>query len=330
MTISEKAAIIHAFGAGIKIMIGTHNRPDGDAVGSALALYHVLCRDAGKEVMVCVDVVPTTLDSLPGSDRLLLWNQVPNHYQPDVFVALDCGTSSRLGEGYSFFLRSTLRINIDHHVSNDRYGDYNLVDPQAGATGEILYFLFKEMQQPLDLTTAACLYAAIASDTGSFRFTNTTAVTHRIAADLHDTGLDFFTLSQQLFDTRTPEEIRLLAGVLGTFELEDEGRIALMTIHQSMLDDHDILDAEAENYAGFARSVKGIQVAVLFREQKDVVRVSFRSRDDTDVNAIAQIFGGGGHKKASGAVIQGSLGHVKERVIQEISRFLSGSGGHGS
>ena len=329
MTISERTSIFDALARERKIMIGTHNRPDGDAIGSMLALAHVLGQSSHKEVIACVDAVPASLAFLPGAEKLVLWNQVPSEYKPDVFVALDCGTSSRLGEGYRFFIQSSLRINIDHHISNDYYADYNLVEPEAAATGEIIFKLLDEMNYSMDMHTAACLYAAMATDTGSFRFTNTTAETHRIAAALHDVGIDFFALSQQLFDTRTPDEIRLLASVLGSFELANEGRISVMTIQQSMMDDHEMMDAEAENFAGFARSVIGVSVAVLFREQNDSVRVSFRSRDDTDVNVIAQIFGGGGHKKASGAVVRGSLAEVREKVLKEVSDFLTGSESYG-
>ncbi len=330
MSKAERSSIIHALQSYKRIMIGTHSRPDGDAVGSVLALARVLGKNPGQEVVACVDQLPPGLAFLPGTDRLTLWPAVPEDFQPEVFVALDCGSAARLGDGYPYFVSARLRINIDHHISNDFYGDYNLIDPDAAATGEIIYFLLKEMKVPLSIQTAACLYAAIATDTGSFRFTNTTATTHRIAAELHETGLDCFALSQQLFDTRTPQEIRLLAAVLGTFDLALDGRVAILTIRQTMLDDHDILDAEAENYAGYARSVLGVQVAVLLREQADVVRVSLRSRDSTDVNAIAQLFGGGGHQKASGAVIRGTLEEVKERVLQTVADFLAGRETNGS
>jgi bifunctional oligoribonuclease and PAP phosphatase NrnA len=330
MAKAERSSIISALQSYKRIMIGTHSRPDGDAVGSVLALALVLCEDPLLEVTACVDQLPPALAFLPGADKLIFWEAVSEDYRPDVFVALDCGSASRLGDGYPYFVSASVRINIDHHISNDYYGDYNLVDPHAAATGEIIYFLLQEMGTAVNLATAACLYAAIATDTGSFRFTNTTATTHRIAAELHETGLDCFGLSQQLFDTRTPQEVQLLAAVLGTFELAHEGRVALLTIRQSMLDDHDILDAEAENYAGYARSVQGVQVAVLLREQKDVVRVSLRARDATDVNAIAQRFGGGGHQKASGAVVRGSLECVKERVLQTVVNSLAGRETDGS
>ena len=230
MMTDERSSIIHALQSHQKIMIGTHNRPDGDAVGSLLALARILQADPEREITACVDTLPPALAFLPGADQLIMWEDVPADYRPEVFVALDCGASSRLGDGYPFFVCAGLRINIDHHISNDYYGDYNLVDPQAAATGEIIYFLLEKMQVAVDTDTAACLYAAIATDTGSFRFTNTTSTTHRIVADLHDTGLDCFALSQQLFDTRTPDEIRLLGSVLATFELAENGRIAILGV----------------------------------------------------------------------------------------------------
>ncbi len=310
------------------IMIGTHERPDGDAVGSVLALANLLRQDPEKRIMACVDAVPVSMAFLPGADSLIEWSRVSEDTRPDIFVAVDCGTSTRLGKGYPFFIQASVRINIDHHISNDFYGDFNLVDPHASATGEILYRIIQEMDRPLDVSISTCLYAAIATDTGSFRYANTTSDTHRIAAELLQSGLNAFETNQLLFDTRSAEELHLLASVLSTFELALSGQVALLSIRQSMLDDHDIMDAEAENYAGFARSVRGVRVAVLLREQEELVRVSFRSRDDTDVNAIAQLFGGGGHRKASGAVIRGNLESVRQRVLDRIEAYLAGSESH--
>jgi phosphoesterase RecJ-like protein len=176
----------------------------------------------------------------------------------------------------------------------------------------------------MDTEIVACLYAAIASDTGSFRFTNTTAASHRIAAELHEQGFDFPEMSQRLFDTRTPQEMQLLAAILSTFELYAEGQISVMTVTMDMLSRMQTDESETENYAGYARSITGSRVAILFKEQKDVVRVSFRSRDLTDVHALAALFGGGGHKKASGAVLMGNLHDVKAAVLAKTEAFLRG------
>ncbi len=308
-----------------RIMLGSHDKPDGDAVGCLLALQIVLGRHMGKDVKACVDSVPVSLDFLPGAEHLIEWKQVAESFVPDVFVALDCGAAFRLGEGKPFFEEAKAKVNIDHHASNDYFGDFNYVDVSAAAAGEQVFKLIEEMGITMDKDAAACLYAAVATDTGSFRFSNTTAHTHRIAARLHDLGFDFPHLSQQLFDTRKPEEVKLLADVLGNFSLHHHGQIAVLTITKDMLEKYQVEEAEAENYAGYARSIDGVRVAVLFKEQKDhLVRVSFRSRDSTDVNEIAALFGGGGHKKASGSVIKGSLEQAKSKVICKVAAYLLG------
>lgn len=299
-----------------QFLLTAHTSPDGDSLGSLLA-FGLALQDLGKQVVLCVDSIPDSYRFLPGSTRLQLWSdQTPA--SPAVLIAIDCATPERLGGGQVYLTQAGRIINIDHHISNPGYGDINYVDPTAAAAGEQVFLVLEALGAVVTPPIATCLYAAIAADTGSFRYASTTPRTHRIAAALLSVGIDLEELNRNLFETRSLPQTRLLALALETLTISPGGKVAWAVVSLSMLAQAGLTDrdTDTEGMIGFVRAVEGVEVAMLFREQSEgVVRVGLRSRRDADVNALAAGFGGGGHRRAAGCTLEGSLDAVRERVV---------------
>lgn len=302
--------------------ITSHIRPDGDSIGSQLALKRILER-LGKEVIIVNhDPVPKIYDFLPGSESIK--QELPENKEFDVTFVLDSPEHSRLESSAETIRRAKVIINIDHHLGNERFGKYNYVDIKASAVGEQIYELTKVMDFKIDREIALGLYVGILTDTDSFRQSNTTSRTHEIVAHLMKIGdLKPAQITHQVYETQLPSAIKLLSMTLDTLERSEDGRIAWMTITDEMFKETGATLAETENFINYVRSVKGSEVAVLFTElTKDEVKVSFRSKPSADVNSIARTFGGGGHLRASACTLKGALEEVKQRVLAEVKKQL--------
>jgi len=291
-----------------------HINPDGDSIGSLLGLGLGLRAMGKSKIRLCLDALPSAYGFLPGAQLLAAAGDTGA--APAVAIALDCATPERLSGGQNCFAEAAVTVNIDHHVSNSGYAGYNYVDPAAAAVGEQVYLLLEAMRVKPDRDIATCLYTAITTDSGSFRYDSTTPRTHRIAAELLECGADAAIANTALFETRSYEQSKLLALVLATLTVSPGGKVAWLTATRPMLQAAGVEEAETESLIGFARAVDGVEVALLFREQADgTVRVGFRARQHCDVNALAQQFGGGGHPKAAGCTLPGAVAAVQERVI---------------
>ncbi len=302
--------------------VTSHIRPDGDSIGSQLALKHILER-LGKEVTIANhDPVPKIYDFLSGRESIK--QELPKNRKFNVVVVLDSPDLSRLGSTAEIIRKAKVIINIDHHLGNEGFGKYNYVDTKASAVGEEMYELTKVMGFKIDREIALCLYVGILTDTGSFRQSNTTPRTHEIVADLMKIGdLKPAQITHQVYETQLPSAIKLLSMTLDTLETSEDGQIAWMTITDEMFKVTGTTKAETENFINYVRSVKGSEVAILFTELvKDEVKVSFRSKSSADVNRIAKTFGGGGHLHASACTIKGDLEEVKEKVLAEVEKQL--------
>jgi len=302
--------------------ITSHIRPDGDSIGSQLALKRILER-LGKEVtIVNHDSVPKIYDFLPGSESIR--QESPKNKECDVTIVLDSPDFSRLESTAKAIKKDKVIINIDHHLGNKKFGKYNYVDTKASAVGEQIYELTRIMGFEIDEEIALCLYVGILTDTGSFRQSNTTSRTHEIVADLMKIGdLRPAQITHQVYETQLPSAIKLLSMTLDTLERSEDGRIAWMTITDEMFKETGTTKAEAENFINYVRSVKGSEVAILFTElARDEVKISFRSKSSADVNSIAKTFGGGGHLRASACTMKRDLEDVKEKVLTEVEKQL--------
>ena len=306
-----------------RFAILSHVRPDGDALGSQLALALSL-QQLGKNVRVWnEDGMLEKYSFLPRSE--LLTKPPSPAADVDVAIALDTAIQNRLGTGLAAVGSARIWINIDHHRSNPGYGDLVIVDSNAPATGEMIFSLIKSQGLPFNHDIAENLYAAISTDTGSFQYPKTSARTFEIAAELVRVGgLDVGQISQQLYENYPRRRLELLRELLRTTRFEFGDRAASFSLTLKTAADLTVLPEDNEGLIDYLRAIRGVIVAVFFEELADgKVRVSMRSKDEVvDVCAICQKFGGGGHTLAAGARVRGSLAEVEEKVLEEIREVL--------
>jgi bifunctional oligoribonuclease and PAP phosphatase NrnA len=305
----------------------SHVRPDGDAIGSQLALGFALLA-AGKSVrLINEDGLPENLAFLAGSERIETPPAEP--LDVEVAIALDTATKPRLGDR-ALHAASKVKIwlNIDHHVSNPRYGDLNLIDSSSPATGQILYELITALELPMPAESRDAIYVAVSTDTGSFQYPSTTAKTYDLAADLIRRGLDVGTINSNTYDNHPYRRVELMRALLNTLERSPDGLVA----HWEMLDqtriDLALTPDDSEGLIDIIRAIRGVQVAVFFEELPDgKIRVSMRSKDRRlNVSDIALEFGGGGHALAAGIRMKGPLKEAKSIVLDAIRRRIDAAG----
>lgn len=296
----------------------SHVRPDGDALGSQLALALSL-QQLGKEVRIWnEDGMLEKYSFLPRAELIRRPPSVPEDV--DVAVALDTAIQNRLGIAFDAVRSAKMWVNIDHHPSNPAYGDLVYIDPIAPATGQILFELIQSERLPFDREIAENLYVAISTDTGSFQYPNTTARTFEIASQLVSAGVDVGKISQQLYENYPRRRVELLRELLGTMRFEGGGRVASFSLSLKTAAELGVLPEDNEGLIDHIRAIQGVVVAVFFEELAEgKVRVSMRSKNETaDVCAICQKFGGGGHTLAAGARVRGTLPEVEQHVLEAI------------
>jgi len=302
-------------------LISTHQNPEGDAIGSTLALALAL-ESLGKSVRVLTqDPVPGLLAFLPGAGRIT--HQAPADGRFDIAFSVDCGDRPRLGKEFEKVKEIGKVINIDHHVSNDFFGDLNLVDPGASSACEIIFDLIRELPAPFTGEVAENIYTGILTDTGSFRYSNTSAKTLSVARACLLAGVDPWKVAQQVYETQPLPRLRLLPRVLDTLELSMDGRVSSVVVTQQMLREAGATVDMTEDFINFPRSVHGVEVALLFREiTPEKYRVSMRSRGGVDVARVAGRFQGGGHPAASGCTVEGDFSTVQAKVLEAVRTAL--------
>jgi phosphoesterase RecJ-like protein len=314
----EIIAIIHEHE---RFGVATHIGPEADAIGSQLAVRHIL-EALGKRVWVTLrDPVPDNLRFLPGTEAIRPPHEIP-HDAVEVWIVVDCGQLSRVGEGLRPLIEShPLIVNIDHHRDNPRFGHVNWVQLTSSTT-MIIYELARRLDVSITPELATCLYAGIVADTDSFRNANVLPETLRVAAELLEQGAWAREINVSLYERRSIPEVKLLGYALYHAQIEDEviwSEIPLELFKQTGggLDD-------TERLAEELRTVEGIRVVVLFKElPTGKIKVSLRAKDSQiDVSRIARVFGGGGHAQAAGCLIPGELADVEARVLSEVKRAL--------
>ncbi len=308
-----------------RILVTTHVEPDGDAIGSALAMYHAL-RGAKKEAVVCLaDSLPSYYRFLPGAQKIR--DKIPAGFSPECVVILDCSDLSRTGD----ILRRVnpgvcTLVNIDHHDGNTRFGDFNLVE-RCAATGELVYVLAKDMGIPVSREMGMCIYTAILADTGGFRYRNTTRRSLLIAAEIVDLGVNPGEIAEKVFESYPMERFQVLGEALRNLQVSCGGKVADFFVSRNMLSGNGVSPSIVEGFVNYPREIEGVQVSVFFRERGDnQYRVSLRSKGKADVSLVAQVFGGGGHRNAAGCLVEGPFETVRERVLHQICENIRRSG----
>lgn len=318
--IKEKNDIEEILNKTKSFLVVSHDMPDGDAIGSVLAVGKAL-ENLNKDVILFIgDEIPDKYHFMYGSDKIITDGEIS--YIPPVLFVLDCGDLSRVKLKKEFFSKKTI-VNIDHHLSNSYFGDINIIDINACATGEIIFKLFKELNIEIDLDIATAIYTAILTDTGSFRFSNSTPDSHLIAAELIKSGVKPEKISREIYEKRSIEGLKILSKALECLNVSKCGNYAWTFITKEMLAETGAVESDLEGIINYVREIKGVEIGILFKQVSDsVVKVGFRSNEWVDVRQLAVKFSGGGHKRASGCLIRGKLGDVINLVLKEVEKYF--------
>lgn len=305
------------FGTGADVLVTTHIHPDPDAVGSLLAMREILLRLGASPHPVMHDPVPERCRILPGSDFVVAQTRTPMRRQFHRAVILDAGSLERIGAVQELIAPGAVTVNFDHHLSNDGFGTLNVVDCGYAATAELLFELCGALAIPLTPNLANNLFAGLLTDTGRFRYTNTTARTLRIASELAATGAEITRITNGMYFDIAPEDIRAMGRIYSSLRLYDDGRIS------TLLAPLDSLVEDPDSIVDLALSIRGVHVAALLSEtREDKIRVSLRARHSVNVARIAESFGGGGHEKAAGFRMRGTLESVRDTLLPALLRAL--------
>lgn len=309
-----------------EVALFSHISPDGDCLGSMLALGIAL-RKLGKQVFLYnPDEVPQNLVFLPGASEVM--RSLPAQL-PQTLCFVDCTDLRRVNLELNQLPDNAVILNIDHHISNQKFGTINLVEAQASATGEIVMELIRELGVSLDQEIATNLYTAMVTDTGSFQYSNTKPRTHRLAADLLESGIDLLQIHHHIFDQKPLAQVKLLTRGLTNLQLYTEGQLAVITLRQKDFEETGAQESLSEGVINNARSIEGVEVAVLFKElEPRKIRIGFRSNLWFNVNELAARFSGGGHQRAAGCTIEASLEEAKQAVIEAVEEELRLGRGH--
>jgi phosphoesterase RecJ-like protein len=301
-----------------RFVVMSHARPDADALGCTLAM--ALClQQLSKDVIAWnEDGVLEKFRYLPGAELVTTPPAEPQRFE--VALVLDNAVRNRAGKAIEAVAHADVTINIDHHVTNEHYGDLNFIDPAAPATGQILFELIRTQGLPLTYAMADNLFAAISTDTGSFQYPNTTARTYEIAAELIRAGVNVGELSQKMYESYPRRRLELLRALLNVLRFTSRDRVASFALTVETVKSLGVLPEDNEGLIDYIRAIDGVVAAAFFEELGDGrVRISLRSKSPKiDVSKVCALFGGGGHTLAAGARISGSLGEVQEQVLQAI------------
>jgi phosphoesterase RecJ-like protein len=312
--------IIDEVAASGTFLLTTHESPDGDAVGSTLALACYLKR-LGKDVTVYMcDPLPELYAFLPLAEEVV--HAIPPRTF-DVCFVLDVGEFCRAGAELEKLRGSTKFINIDHHLNCDLFGALNLIDSEASATGALIYRIITTAGHGIDYDIALCIYTAVITDTGSFRYSNANPEAFTIAAEMVAKGVNAWSVAEKLYESQPRKRLELLALSLATLSVSTRGDVASVTVTLDMYERTGTSSELTDGFVNYPRSIRGVEVALFFREvNPGLVKVGFRSKGKVDVSALAAAFGGGGHHNAAGCTIPGTVDGVREKVLAHLEHAL--------
>ncbi len=312
--------ILEVVQAGRTFLVAAHESPDGDALASTLALTNAL-EEMGKEVTAFnQDGVPADFQFLPGHGKIR--SKVAADCFFDVGFVLDAGELWRAGSWIR--QRCQVLVNIDHHPESEDFGDLYYVDEGASATGALIYRLLKQANWPISLDVATNLYTAILADTGSFRYSNADQEAFDIAGEMVAMGVDPWVIASGMYECQDEVRLRLLALALPTLKVSASGTIASIAVTRDMYRQSGATSEQTDRFVNYPRSIRGVEVAIFFRQIDDLqYKVGFRSSGTVDVGALAREMGGGGHHNAAGALVEGALDEVQQKVFALVEALLA-------
>lgn len=308
-----------------KILITSHENPDGDALGSMLSFGLGLIKLDKEVVFYSKDGVPEILDFLPHSKQII--NSLDSLSGPfDIAFAVDCTGTYRAGKEFERYAKSENCLNvviIDHHETTGSNADLHILDKRASSTGMIIHRILKSLDIEIDKPIAENIYTTIISDTGSFNYSNTSSETFRVAAELVEAGADPSQISQALYENEPLKKLELFKLVIPTLDITKNRNIASIYVDKNMFEETGTTREDTEGMVNIPRSIKGIEVAILLRQEKgEDWKISLRSKGRVNVAKIAESFGGGGHARAAGCSLKGSISEVKSEIISSIEGVL--------
>ncbi len=303
------------------VLIYTHVLMDGDTLGSAVALCKALRYMKKTAYILIEDAIPEYLSFLDSNLCTYDCNVIT---ELDLSIAVDCTDIERFEKRREKFLQAKVKICIDHHHTSGYFADFNYVDEHSASTGELIYKLLKLMAIPADKQIAEALYVAITTDTGNFQYSNTTAESHRTAAELFEIGIDLGKISVELYQNVRPEKLKLTGEILKTLEMYCDGKVALAFVTQKVLKETNSTIEESEGIVETLRSIRGVEVSVFMKEVSErEIKIGMRAKSYANVAGIMQKFGGGGHIKAAGCTINATLEEAKVLIIQEVENYFN-------
>lgn len=304
-------------------LVVSHVQPDGDAVSSTLAVGWLLSCLGKKYVMVNEGAIPRRMSYLWHADEIVDLSESP---LPDTYnhvICVDCADFQRVGRTQQYFAKDALIANIDHHPTNDGYGSVNLIVPQAAATAEILFDLISSFDIPFTVDIATAIYTGLLTDTGGFRYSNTTPKVMAIASKLLEYNVDGPGLSENLLEQMTLSQLKILTKALNKLQMSENGLISWVVVTPEDMVETNAINEDLEGIVNYPRNIQGVEVGILFKViTDDVVKVSMRSSGKVDVAAIAKGFGGGGHVRAAGARIEGKLSEIIASIVDRVEEQL--------
>lgn len=304
-------------------LVVSHVQPDGDAISSTCAVGYLLDRLKKNFVMINEDSIPEKFGYLPQVEQIQLVTKDPQHFFKHI-IAVDCADLSRMGQAEQLISPNPEILNIDHHPTNNDYGQLNLVEPSAAATAEILYDLYDQFDLAWDQDFATCIYTGILTDTGGFRYANTTAKLMNIAADLLRYGVNAHEMAEKLLEKRSYNHLQLLGRALNTLSFTEDRRVSWVALSEKDIKETNASIDDYEGIVHYPRNIDGVDVGILFREvDSETVKISLRSSDRVNVSEIAKFFNGGGHVRAAGATLKSSLSNAVSLVINKVKKELS-------
>lgn len=301
-----------------KIVIITHENPDGDAIGSSLAMKLAL-KQLGKDADVIIPEFPKAFEFLPGTDEIKKESDIEKY---DLAIALDCASIKLLNGFVKYFDNAKSKVLIDHHSSNTMFADYNYVDQDAPACAQLLLVVFGYFNIEVTKNIGTCILAGIITDTGGFKYEGVTADTFRFVAELCDKGIKVSQVYNQVYASQTRAKFELHKIALDRLEFLEDGKVAFTYITKS---DEEKVGAQNGDYDGIVengRDVEGVEVSVFLRETDKGIKVSLRSKSYVNASEVAMMFGGGGHIRAAGCNIQGSMEQAKNQILNRVKCYL--------